>query len=615
MDVNGNHAGASPAVASSHNYGAPTNSGGGRGSSVDLIARDRQGRRPLPSTGGGSADCADGVGASASAAAAAHVILIRPADESSKELLYSPELLCESLESPPFTRGKISDVRVNRRKGLVAVDFSHADASTLQQITGTTQLGSWNVSCSQPSSEKYCYGVISPVSASASLDALSRRVSVEGSARFLRLERLDRIVDQKKEPSLSLKVVFEGRDLPKRMKIGYHSYWIRPYESPPLQCYNCQRLHHTALGCTSPQRCLLCAGRHHFRDCQSTHLKCANCNGEHKANSSLCPVMPRRVERRQGGKLPVSGVHVSVGSAGVLHPSRVAPSCGWPQVGSRTTFGRSQGGSPQQVLQHVEVSADVHHRQHSQVSGCLSSPTYSQVAAANCSFPGFSPSPHSFLASAALPPESGSSGSPHSSSVDFLSKLTTCLVDLFSLSLHDESPSKTRSIISSAVQKHFGVVLPSSSLSRVVPDAVPCVADSDVADNLASEPEGVCSPGKDLVSCLGVDRFQLVSDSDASDDGQWTAVLDGPSSRSACAPSLIPVAGSSEISPSPVIGGTRRGRGRKCNAVKRLASQLDPIPGVSHGSEQGGPAAKKSSGSRVAVGRGRPPARGRSQKQ
>ena len=33
----------------------------------------------------------------------AHVILIRPADEASKKMLTSPELLCSALESPPFS--------------------------------------------------------------------------------------------------------------------------------------------------------------------------------------------------------------------------------------------------------------------------------------------------------------------------------------------------------------------------------------------------------------------------------------------------------------------------------------------------------------------------------
>jgi len=48
---------------------------------------------------------------------------------------------------------------------------------------------------------------------------------------------------------------------------------------------------------------------------------------------------------------------------------------------------------------------------------------------------------------------------------DFMICLTNCLADLFSLSLHQESPLKSRSLITAAVHKHFSDVLTVSNLT------------------------------------------------------------------------------------------------------------------------------------------------------
>jgi hypothetical protein len=224
------------------------------------------------------------------------VVLIRPADDSSKRMLTSPEQLCSVLEARPFSTMRVEDVRVNPRKGLIAVqlmDGSEEDVAVLLQMT---QLGPWSVKCSQPNQGKYCYGVISPVDIEADImyhiNAMERRVKVNGPSKFVKMERLNRNFEGKRVPATSIWVVFEGRELPNKMKIGYIAYSVRPYSFPPLQCYCCQRYGHSADGCTSKRRCLVCAGEHHYKECTSKQPKCANCGGPHKANFPECDRAP-----------------------------------------------------------------------------------------------------------------------------------------------------------------------------------------------------------------------------------------------------------------------------------------------------------------------------------
>jgi hypothetical protein len=154
------------------------------------------------------------------------------------------------------------------------------------------------------------------------------------------------------------------------------------------------------------------------------------------------------------------------------------------------------------------------------------------------------------------------------------------LTDLFALPLHEESPAKSRSLINSAVQKHFGLTLPASSLNCIVPGK----SSVAVVDNVESalsvtvtspDPDaGVCSGDEDLGSCLGVDNFKLVSDSDMSgEDGagskDWMSVSPGKRhGRRRSKNNLLSIA---SPTPSPVLGPVRKG----CKEKAILTSVAD----------------------------------------
>jgi hypothetical protein len=484
------------------------------------------------------------------------VILIRPANEDAKKMLTSPEQLCLAFEAPPFKALNIADIRVNRRKGVVAVELKEFDEATINSLLQLTQLGNWPVTCTQPNRGKFTYGVIGPIDIQSDVSTLERRVDTCGTSKLVKLERLSRIVEGERVPSTSVRVVFEGHNLPKRIKIGYLSYSVRAYEFSPLQCYNCQRFGHSASGCTSKMRCLVCSGEHHYSTCTSRAPKCANCNGPYKANFPDCPRAPRRMERdgNDSSKVRAVGMH-----------------------------GRgSLGYQPPQANREMRVAADVHHRLNSPV-GRSGSLLYSQVV---CDGPGLNCPSSSSSTSVPSLAQSKVASVP----ADFVINLTNCLTDLFSLSLHQESPSKSRSLITAAIQKHFGATLKASNLSvpesTVVDASADCVAaiSADCVAAVSADcvavamdeparvdvpmsspmPDDVCSADEELGVGFGVENFKLVSESDMSSEDvasskEWNSVVSGRRAGRDCdsigaTPSLP--------KPSPVLGTGPRGRSK-----------------------------------------------------
>ena len=99
---------------------------------------------------------------------------------------------------------------------------------------------------------------------------------------IISLERLKKRINGAWVPSESLKITFREKILPRAVVIGHSYYKIRPFVHPPVQCFNCQRVGHTAQGCRARTRCLVCGENHNKEVCQAVIEKCANCTGSHK---------------------------------------------------------------------------------------------------------------------------------------------------------------------------------------------------------------------------------------------------------------------------------------------------------------------------------------------
>ncbi|XP_049946974.1 uncharacterized protein LOC126449450 [Schistocerca serialis cubense] len=92
-----------------------------------------------------------------------------------------------------------------------------------------------------------------------------------------------------------------------------------------LQCYNCQRLGHTARGCKNAVACLKCAAAHDTRSCtkpRGVACVCANCGGPHAANSRSCGYL-RESRRLHAAPRPAA----TSGASPAAPPPRFGEGC------------------------------------------------------------------------------------------------------------------------------------------------------------------------------------------------------------------------------------------------------------------------------------------------
>ena len=215
------------------------------------------------------------------------VILIKPTSDNGKELINNPLEIINRIKNSKFGKLNINDITTNKRKGLLVAKIRNPTDAIMLELLQVKALGSWPVHCYVPNRDRFKIGVISPISTDVDIRALRELMATD-----YKLEAVERLNKHTSDgtwvPSLSVKLVFDEPVLPNGVSVGHSFYKVRPYVSPPVQCYRCQRLGHTAHGCRSGIRCMVCGGDHVKEVCPTQVQKCANCKGQHKANSKEC---------------------------------------------------------------------------------------------------------------------------------------------------------------------------------------------------------------------------------------------------------------------------------------------------------------------------------------
>ena len=158
-----------------------------------------------------------------------------------------------------FKSVEIKDIQINRRKAICVVELSEPNLQKLKEFCSIEKIGTWDVECYIPNKDKYKYGVISPIDVEVDLESFRGQLVTDENVNIVKIERLRKQEGRDSFPSESVQITFDGEILPKAVKYNFVRYPIRKYEFPPLQCYNCQQLSHTATGCTRKVRCLVCA--------------------------------------------------------------------------------------------------------------------------------------------------------------------------------------------------------------------------------------------------------------------------------------------------------------------------------------------------------------------
>lgn len=208
---------------------------------------------------------------------------------STRRLCMDPIAVARGLKSI-IDFSKVKDVRVNKRRNIVAVEFLSAEECGNSSLLGVTHIDKYATTCYQPSMDhgEVTWGVIYDIGLEHDMDELLKSISCEGHS-ILKVARLHRFADGTRNPSTSVKVGFSGKVLPTVLRINYIQFRISPYSEPPLRCYRCQRHGHLSSGCTAQIRCLVCGQQHYKENCTANTPTCANCKGNHMANSKLCP--------------------------------------------------------------------------------------------------------------------------------------------------------------------------------------------------------------------------------------------------------------------------------------------------------------------------------------
>lgn len=188
-----------------------------------------------------------------------------------------------------LSKDLISDVRINRRRNVIAVELDHENRDNIQKLLDITIIGKCKVEGYRPyiGTQEICHGVISPVTLDCEMEDLL--TIVDSPIQIVKAVRLNKFSNGRKEESLAVKLEFIGTNLPEKIKLGYIAYQVKKYNMPPIRCYKCQRIGHMAKGCTAKQRCLVCSEEHSKNECQNQNrIKCANCGGNHVASSKTC---------------------------------------------------------------------------------------------------------------------------------------------------------------------------------------------------------------------------------------------------------------------------------------------------------------------------------------
>lgn len=369
------------------------------------------------------------------------VILIKPVVDSN-DFTKNPFFITKSIKSSPFKSLDIKDVRVNHKRQIIAIEAkSPLSVNQVEILTKVETLGNTAVRCYVPRSDATCCGVIYPVALSVDLDELKNEATVSNNIKIQSITRLKKKINNKWEDSLSIKVLFESKVCPEYINVDFVRYQVKPFVAPPLQCYNCQRIGHTANGCKAPgPRCMICGGAHLRTNCQSSISRCANCKGDHVSNSRKCPYIQDAIDIE---KIKVSKNINYVQAREIVMQNHV----------KTRTLDNSKNSSVN--IGTGAIARDDRTSYRDALNKNRDTITYKEVSTQTVIEENVAPNLNQYL------------------NKDFLKKLKTFMLEVFALNFCNEN-TKSRSLLIDSVMKHsFGVDPLEDNLTQVTQHDTP----------------------------------------------------------------------------------------------------------------------------------------------
>jgi len=384
------------------------------------------------------------------------VIIIKPIGEHAETFLKNPITLARAIKNSPFARNECSDLRVNNRRNILCIQLKEQNDKLISELLTVKNIGKWSIHCYQPANDVASYGVIGPVHPDIDVNDIKNSLHTgEENIKIVDLVRMDHFHTGQKKPSSSIKVQFNSKSPPKKVYLDMISYPVREFCPPPLRCFRCQRLGHSASGCTSDIRCLLCAGNHNKDSCSAQILKCANCAKPHKASSNECQYI---VKAKEIQKLRIGGMSykqaedtVTLNSQSLPHREEMSEGANIHLVDNLIDIHNSQG-SHSPSIQHP--SAIIENRWTSKTSQPLTFPNSKEPDTAvhheSCSW---NESKIEAIVTRKIEQITREIRDENCRLVQGIGKL---LNDVFSVKLHQEGTRERKLLLISMIRNNFG---------------------------------------------------------------------------------------------------------------------------------------------------------------
>ncbi len=165
---------------------------------------------------------------------------------------------------------------------------SSADVRTCEVLEGVREVNGYHFSFVKVERQpKVITGVVMRVPTCVPESVICSDERVTSAKRIFKWDPLQK----QSVPTESVKFVWQGSTLPRRMTLGYcGTFPVRQFAPTVIRCYACQRLGHVARACNFGKSvCRRCAGSHDTSTCTVQERRCGNCGGNHPASSKLCP--------------------------------------------------------------------------------------------------------------------------------------------------------------------------------------------------------------------------------------------------------------------------------------------------------------------------------------
>ena len=218
-------------------------------------------------------------------------ILMKAATDEDNDMFNNPIKLAKIIQESELKNANVTNIKVSKNSKTIVIQVKN-EPTFINKLLNLKVLGKWGVKVYTPKREQYKYGVVSPIDTDLDMIELKEQIMNMNNIKIDNIERLNTKRNNTKIPSPTIKIAFI-ENMPTTLNIGYSVFKVRPYVFAPIQCYNCQRLGHTANYCKAKKRCLKCSGNHTYKDCKIDTQKCANCGNNHMANSRICQVIKK----------------------------------------------------------------------------------------------------------------------------------------------------------------------------------------------------------------------------------------------------------------------------------------------------------------------------------